>query len=266
LRREVIEQLTNVKLIAQTGSHRSHIDIDACTERGIAIAAQSGGGMSYSTAELTWGLILASLRHIPYEAEQFKRGAWQTTIGTGLRGKTLGIYALGRIGGTVAQIGKGFGMRVTCWGRESSRALAQASGYEVPASREMFFATADVLSLHIYYDQATRGIIKSADLLGMKPTAPFVNTSRAGLIESGALVRAMQQGRPGYAAVDVYEDEPVLGGDHPLLALPNVLCTPHLGYAVDTQFERFYTAAIENILAFAAQAPANIINPRALQA
>jgi D-3-phosphoglycerate dehydrogenase len=266
LRREVIEKLPKLKLVAQTGSHRSHIDIDACTERGIAIAAlNDGGGRSYSTVELTWALILASLRHVPHEAEQLKRGVWQTTVGTGLRGKTLGVYAPGNIGEQVAQIGKGFGMNVTCWGREASRQHARQAGYEVPESREAFFAGADVLTLHILYRHETRGIVKAADLACMKPTALLVNTSRARIIEDGALVDALKKGRPGLAAVDVYEEEPVVGGAHPLLALPNVLCTPHLGYAVDYQFERIYNIAIDNILAFASGKPANIINPQALR-
>jgi len=263
--RPLIEKLPKLKLIAQTGSHRGHFDIDACTERGIAIASLSGGGMSYSTAELAWGLILASLRHIPFEAEQMKRGAWQSTIGTSLRGRTLGIYALGRIGTTVAEVGKSFGMKVLCWGREGSKAKARESGYEVAESREAFFAQADVLSLHIYYNAETRGIVKAADLARMKPTALLVNTSRAGLIEEGALVNALKQGRPGFAAVDVYEEEPVTGATHPLLSLPNALCTPHLGYAADTQFTRFYEVAVDHILAFAAGKPTNIINPAALE-
>lgn len=263
-RRSLIEKLPKLKLVAQTGSHRGHFDIDACTEHGIAIASLSGGGMSYSTAELTWGLILAALRHIPFESEQLKRGAWQSTIGTSLRGKTLGIYALGKIGTTVAEVGRTFGMKVMCSGREASQAKAREAGYEVPESREAFFAQADVLSLHIYFNAETRGIVKAADLACMKPTALLVNTSRAGLIEAGALVNALKQGRPGYAAVDVYEDEPVTGATHPLLSLPNALCTPHLGYAADSQFRRFYEVAVDHILAFASGRPSNIINPKAL--
>jgi D-3-phosphoglycerate dehydrogenase len=264
-RRPLIEKLPRLRLVAQTGSHRGHIDIDACTEHGIAIAALAGGGMSYSTAELTWGLILASLRRIPFEADQLKRGAWQSTVGIGLRGKTLGVYALGKIGTTVAEVGRSFGMKVTCWGREGSRAKAREAGYDVPDSRDAFFANADVLSLHIYYNAETRGIVKAADLALMKPGALLVNTSRAGLIEEGALVNALKQGRPGFAAIDVYEEEPVIGATHPLLSLPNVLCTPHLGYAVDSQFGRFYEVAVDHLLAFASGQPANVINPQALE-
>jgi D-3-phosphoglycerate dehydrogenase len=267
LRREVLVKLPKLKLIAQTGSHRSHIDIDVCTARGIAITAlNDGGGQSHSTVELTWALILSSARHICHEADQLKRGTWQTTVGTGLRGKTLGVYALGNIGSKVAQIGKAFGMNVTCWGREPSRAKAREAGYAVPESREAFFAGADVLSLHILYRPDTRGIIKASDLACMKPTALLVNTSRAGLIEPGALVEALKRGRPGFAAVDVYEEEPVIGGAHPLLALPNALCTPHLGYAADYQFDDKYNGAVDGILAFASGHPENIVNPEALRA
>ena len=182
--RELIERLTTVKLVAQTGSHRHHIDFAACTEKGIIVAAPSRVGVGVSTAELTWALILASLRHIPHEVEQLKLGNWQTTMGTGLRGLTLGIYGLGGIGSLVAQVGKLFGMKVICWGRESSRAKITAAGYEMPATREAFFATSDVLSLHIFANEQTRGIVTAADLARMKPTSLLVNTSRARLIEA----------------------------------------------------------------------------------
>ena len=194
-----------------------------------------------------------------------KRGQWQTTMGTGLRGLTLGIYGLGGIGSLVAQVGKVFGMRVICWGREASRAKITAAGYEMPATRDAFFAQSDVLSLHIFANEATRGIIKAADLALMKPTSLLVNTSRARLIEEGALVAALQKGRPGYAAVDVYESEPVLNANHPLLNMPNVICTPHLGYAVSSTFESLYGAAIDGVLAYAAGAPINVLNPEALR-
>lgn len=263
--RALIEKLTTVKIVAQTGSHRHHIDFAACTARGIIVAAPSRVGVGVTTAELTWALILASLRHIPHEFEQMKLGRWQTTLGTGLRGLTLGIYGLGGIGSLVAQVGKVFGMRVICWGRESSRAKVVAAGYEMPATRDEFFAQSDVLSLHIFANEETRGIIKAADLALMKPTALLVNTSRARLIEDGALVAALKLGRPGRAAVDVYEAEPVLNGDHPLLKLPNVICTPHLGYAVTNTFEHLYGAAIDSLVAYAAGAPVNVLNPEVLK-
>ncbi|HTD91251.1 MAG TPA: NAD(P)-dependent oxidoreductase, partial [Burkholderiales bacterium] len=210
-------------------------------------------------------LILASLRNLPHEVEQLKQGAWQTTMGTGLRGLTLGIYGLGGIGSLVAQVGKVFGMKVICWGREASRAKVVTAGYEMPATRESFFSASDILSLHIFSNEATRGIVTAADLALMKSTALLVNTSRARLIAEGALVQALKQGRPGRAAVDVFESEPVLGGDHPLLKMPNVICTPHLGYAVTNTFEHLYGAAIDSILGFASGNPVNVLNPEVLQ-
>ena len=263
--RELAGKVPRLKLIAQTGSHRFHFDRAACSEQGILICAAPPSGIkAYSTAELTWGLIFASVRHIPYEVQQLKQGNWQSTSGTELHGKTLAVYGLGKIGGWVAEAGRAFGMRVTCWGRENSRNRARDKGYEVPQSREAFFAEADVLTLHIFADDSTRGIVTAADLACMKPTSLLVNTSRMRLIEDGALVAALQKGRPGFAAVDVYEEEPVLGGNHPLLHMPNALCTPHLGYAVDEKYENFYRTAIDNILAFASGKPINVYNAEAL--
>ena len=263
--RGVIDCLPKLKLIAQTGSHRHHLDIAACTEKGIVVSAEPiGPKASYSTTELTWGLIFANLRHIPYEVEQMKQGRWQSTVGTELHGKTLGIYGFGKIGGWMAGVGKAFGMKVTCWGREGSQARAREAGYEVPASRAAFFADADVLSLHIFYNEETRGVVTRADLARMKPTALLVNTGRMRLIEDGALVDALKNGRPGFAAVDVYEEEPVLGASHPLLKMPNALCTPHLGYAVREKYENFYRIATDSILAFAAGRPINVYNPEVL--
>lgn len=264
LPRAVVEKLSTLKIIAQTGSHRDHLDIPALTEKGILLCAPSTKGVGVTTAELTWALILASLRNIPLEVQNLKEGVWQSTAGTGLRGRTLGIYGLGGIGAIVAGVGKAFDMRVTCWGREDSRARIVAAGYEMPATRREFFETADVLSLHIYFNQHTRGIVTATDLACMKPGSLFVNTSRAGLVEPGALVEALKKGRPGRAAVDVYEEEPVLGGSHPLLGLPNVICTPHLGYATTNTFESFYTKAIDSLLAYAESKPVNVINPEAL--
>lgn len=263
--RAVIEKLTTIKLVAQTGSHRHHIDFAACTEKGIIVAAPSTTGVGVTTAELTWALILASLRNIPHEVEQLKNGAWQTTVGTGLRGRILGIYGLGGIGSLVAQVGKAFGMNVMCWGREASRSRVLAAGYEMPATREEFFAAVDILSLHIFANEETRGIITAGDLARMKPTSLLVNTSRARVIQEGALVAALKRGRPGRAAVDVYEDEPVVNGNHPLLKMPNVICTPHLGYAVTSTFENMYGKAIDSILGYAAGNLVNVLNPEALQ-
>jgi D-3-phosphoglycerate dehydrogenase len=263
--RALIEKLSRLRLIAQTGTHRHHFDRAACSERGIVICIAPSGAKAYSTSELTWALILASLRQLPYEVEQMKRGHWNSTAGIELYGKTLGVYGLGKIGGYVAAVGQAFGMRVSIWGRESSKQRARELGYEVPASREAFFSGADVLTLHLFANPETEGIVKPADLACMKTSALLVNTSRMRLIEPGALVDALKKGRPGSAAVDVYEEEPVLAAEHPLLHMPNVLCTPHLGYAVREKYEAFYRTAVDNILAFAAGSPTNVYNTEALR-
>ncbi|HXF66091.1 MAG TPA: D-2-hydroxyacid dehydrogenase family protein [Burkholderiales bacterium] len=261
--RAAAERVTTLKLISQTGRNVNHIDLAACTERGIVVCG-SGTGLPNHTAELTWGLIFSALRHIPEEVQRLKAGRWQTTIGTTVVGKTLGVYAYGRIGSIVARVGKAFDMRVVCWGREGSTARARADGYQVAASREAFFETSDIVSLHLPLNEETRGIVKYSDLARMKPTALIVNTSRAGIIEEGALVRALREGRPGRGAVDVYEDEPVLGGEHPLLKMENVVCTPHLGYVDRDTYEKYYGEAVDAILAFAAGKPVNVLNPEAL--
>jgi D-3-phosphoglycerate dehydrogenase len=222
-------------------------------------------GDPHGPAELAGGLVLSSLRHIPEEVQRLKSGGWQTTVGVGLAGKTLGIYAYGRIGSIVARVGQAFGMRVVCWGREGSTARARAAGYEVAPSREVFFREADVLSLHLPMKPETRGIVTASDLQRMKATALLVNVSRAGLIEKGALVSALQAGKPGRAAVDVYDEEPILGAADPLVRMPNVLCTPHLGYVVWSTYEEYYGGAVDNVVAFAAGRPVHVINPEALR-
>ena len=262
-RRGLIERLPNLKLVSMTGGTAA-IDLDACTERGIVVSAGGGRGSPNETAELTWGLILASLRHLPFEVEQLKRGEWQTTLGTSLGGRTLGIYALGKIGSVVATVGKAFGMDVVCWGREGSLAHAREADYEVAASRAAFFQTVDVLSIHLPLNGETRGIITADDLGRMKSTALLVNTSRAPIIAEGALVEALRRGRPGFAAVDVYEDEPVLGAEHPLLKMDNVIGTPHLGYVTRDRYESMYGATIEHILAFERGSPILVANPAVL--
>jgi len=262
--RAVVERLPKLKLISQTGRNIGHIDIAACTERGVLVAG-AGGGNPNPTAELTWGLIVSALRSIPYEVQRLKEGHWQSTVGDGLKGKTLGVYAFGRIGGIVARVGKAFEMQVVCFGREGSTARAREAGFEVAASRDEFFANADILTLHLPLNAETRGIVKRADLARMKPTALIVNTSRAPLIEEGALADALRQGRPGRAAVDVYEDEPVLGANHPLIKMPSVVCTPHLGYVEKSTYESYYGTAVDNIVAFIAGKPVNVHNPEALK-
>ena len=261
--RAAIERLPKLKLVSQTGRATAHIDVAACTERGIVVSA-GGAGNPHATAELTWALILAALRHIPYEVRRLREGHWQSTLGIAVQHKTLGIYALGRIGGIVARVGQTFGARVLCWGREGSTARAREAGYEVAKSREAFFAEADILSLHLPLNKETQGIVTAADLALMKPSALLANTSRAGLIAQGALVNALKAGRPGMAAVDVYEDEPVLGAAHPLLKMDNVICTPHLGYVEKDTYEDYYGVVVDQIVAYAAVNPINVVNPEAL--
>jgi D-3-phosphoglycerate dehydrogenase / 2-oxoglutarate reductase len=261
--RALIEKLPKLKLIGQTGRAATHVDLVACTEKGIVVSA-GGSGRSNPTAELTWGLILSALRKLPYEIRRLKEGHWQSTLGVSVHDKTIGIYAYGKIGSIVAGVGKAFGARVVCWGREGSTGRARAAGFEVAKSREEFFAEADILSLHLPLNKDTRGIVTRDDLAWMKPTALIVNASRAGLIAKGALEEALKAGRPGMAAVDVYDVEPVLGADHPLLKMDNVTCTPHLGYVTRETYEEYYAAVVDDIVAFAAGTPAHVLNPDAL--
>jgi len=258
--RAVVEKLTRLKLLSQTGRNANHIDLAACTEKGITVCGTGAGAVNH-TAELTWGLIFSSLRHIPEEVQRLKAGKWQTTVGTTVAGKTLGVYAYGRIGSIVAKAGRAFEMKVVCWGREGSTGRAKADGFEIAASREAFFENADIVSLHIPLNKETRGIVTHADLARMKPTALVVNTSRGPIIEKGALERALKEGRPGSAALDVYDDEPVLNGDHPLLKMDNAVCTPHLGYVDRDTYEKYYGGAVDAILAFADGKPVNLLNP-----
>ena len=259
----LLEKLPKLKLISQRSVY-PHIDIDACTRRGVLVCSNMhAGSPSYATAELTWGLILAAVRELPQQAAALKAGRWQIGVGTTLRNKVLGIYSYGRIGAVVAGYGREFGMKVQVWGREPSRAKAAADGYGVASSKEAFFAECDVITLHMRLVDATRGIVTAADLARMKKSALLVNTSRAGLVEKNALVDALRAGRPGKAAVDVYEEEPVTGGKHPLLAMDNVVCTPHLGYVTREEYELQFTDIFDQIVAYAAGAPINVINPGA---
>ena len=259
--RALIEQLPNLKLIGQTGRAATHVDLQACTEKGIIVSA-GGSGNPNATAELTWGLILSSLRNLPFETAQLKSGRWQSTLGIGVNGKTMGIYAYGKIGSIVAAVGKAFGARVVCWGREGSTGRAKAAGYEVARNREAFFAEADILSLHLPLNKDTRGIVKRDDLARMKPNALLVNASRSGLIASGALLEALKSGRPGKAAVDVYDQEPAAGDA--LVQLDNVTCTPHLGYVTRESYEEYYAVVVDDIVSFAAGKPDHVLNPDAL--
>lgn len=256
---DLLRRLPRLRLISQSG-HTDHIDIAACTRHGILVSAISAARPSYATAELTWGLVIASLRNLPAEAQALKSGAWQSTLGQGLRGHRLGIYGYGRIGAMVAGYGNAFGMQVQVWGRASTIEKAARDGVAAAASREAFFAESDVLSLHLRLSPATRHIVTAADLARMKPKALFVNTSRAELVEPGALAQALGQGRPGRAAVDVYEVEPPTA-DHPLLALDNALCTPHLGYVERDSHEFAFGNAFEQVIAYAQGRPINVCNP-----
>ena len=261
--RELIMQLPRLKLISQTGRSAHHVDIKACTERGIAVTAGTHAS-PHTVSEHTWTLILAALRRIPEETALMKRGLWRPSFSLGLHGRTLGLYGLGKIGSLIAATGASFGMRVLVWGRDSTLARAKAAGYAVATGKNELFEQSDVLSLMLRLTDATRGIVAEADLARMKPTALIVNTARAELIAPGALVEALKQGRPGYAAVDVYENEPVLGGDHPLLGLDNALCTPHSAWVEQNTYELYFGEAFDNLLAYAAGKTVNLLNPEVL--
>jgi len=256
--RSLLERLPRLRLISQVGRSTHHIDLAACTELGITVCAGATAS-PIAPAELTWALILAARRNVVVEAERMRRGEWPATLSHRLAGSTLGIFGLGTIGELVARVGPAFGMRVLVWGREKSLELARARGYEAATSRGQFFAESDVLSLHVRLTGSTRGIVTRADLARMKTTALLVNTSRAGLIEPGALEEALRAGRPGYAAVDVYDREPVTGGDHPLLRMPNVVCMPHLGWADRETFELYFGEAFRQVADFFAGRPVNAV-------
>ncbi len=246
----LLARLPRLRMISQTGKGVTHIDLDACARRGITVA--TGTGSPDAPAELSWALLLAAARRIPQEAARLRAGGWQSTLGMGLRGRTLGIWGYGKIGQVVAGYGRAFGMTVLAWGRAGSLARAQADGFETAASAEDLLARSDALSLHVKLAPDTRGLITAAHLALMKPDAILVNTSRAELLAPGALVAALKAGRPGFAAVDVYEEEPVLGAAHPLLALENALCTPHLGYVERDSYALYFGQAFDNLLGWVA--------------
>jgi D-3-phosphoglycerate dehydrogenase len=274
LNRALIEKLPRLKMIAQTGRVGSHIDLTACTERGVAVA--EGVGSPIAPAELTWALVMAATRRLPHYISNLKHGAWQQSglksssmpanfgLGTVLKGKTLGIWGYGKIGQMVAGYGKAFGMSVQIWGSDESRVRAVKDGHAAATSREAFFQSSDVLSLHLRLNEATTGIVTSEDLGLMKPTALLVNTSRAELVETNALIGALNRGRPGMAAVDVFESEPILQGSA-LLRLENCICTPHIGYVEKDNYELYFGAAFDNVINFIKGTPTNIVNPGALQ-
>lgn len=258
LPRDVVERLTSLRMVSQTGRNTGHLALDALAARGVVVSA-GGSGSPHATAELTWALILAAQRHLPDEVAALRDGRWQSTTGTGLHAKTLGVLGLGRIGARVADVGRAFGMEVLVWGREGSLARATEAGYAAAPSRADFFRACDVLSVHLPLNPSTAASITADDLALMKPDALFVNTSRAGLVAPGALVAALRAGRPGRAAVDVFDSEPVLGATDPLLALPNVTATPHLGYVERDVLAALYDTAVDQLLAYAAGQPINVV-------
>jgi D-3-phosphoglycerate dehydrogenase / 2-oxoglutarate reductase len=261
IRVDLLARLPNLRLISQRSVY-PHIDVDDCTRLGIVVSSgQHEGTPSYAAAELTWGLLLAAERRIPQQVASLEAGHWQSGIGRSVRGKTFGIYGYGRIGAVVAGYAKAFGMNVLVWAREASRERAEADGCTVPSSKETFFEECDVVSLHLRLVPATRGIVTAGDLARMKPDALLINTSRAGLIEPGALVAALRSGRPGMAAVDVFETEPLLDTADPLLRMENVVCTPHIGYVTRDEFEIQFSEIFDQINAFAAGKPINVVNP-----
>jgi len=264
IRAPLLERLPALRLISQRSVH-PHIDIEACTQLGIVVCSDlHAGSPSYATAELTWALVLASMRQIPEQVASLRSGSWQAGVGRTLAGKTLGIYGYGRIGQVVAGYGAAFGMPVVIWARPESLNRAAADGLATAGTKQELFESCDVLSLHVRLVPETRGIVTADDLDRMKPTALLVNTSRAALIEPGALVAALRAGRPGTAALDVFEDEPVHDTSNPLLQMPNVLATPHIGYVTREEWEVQFADIFDQINAFAAGTPLNVVNPQAL--
>ena len=263
---ELLAQLPRLRLISQTSSGVRHVDVEACTRRGVLITIGTSG--SLAPAELTWALIMASSRHLHTYSAELKRGKWQSAAGLGLgrvvRGRTLGIWGYGRIGKIVAGFGRAFGMNVMIWGSERSRGRAIADNLLAAQSKEESFSQADVISIHLQLVEATLGIVTEADLMRMKHDALFVNTSRAGLIEPNALAKSLRAGRPGFAAIDVFDDEPVSDALHPLVSMDNVLATPHIGYVEHDNYEHYFGTAFDNILAFLSGEPDNMLNPEAL--
>jgi D-3-phosphoglycerate dehydrogenase / 2-oxoglutarate reductase len=264
IRAPLLERLNALKLISQRSVY-PHIDVEACTSRGVIVSSEMhAGSPSYAAAELTWGLILAAMRQIPQQMRSLQSGNWQMGVGNTLRGKTLGIHGYGRIGSTVAGYGKAFGMRVVVWARDASRQRAEADGYEAAPSKSALYEQSDVVSLHMRLVNETRGSVTADDLGRMKPSALLVNTSRAPLIEPGALVQALRAGRPGLAAVDVFEQEPLRNPTDALLTMDNVVCTPHIGYVTRDEFELQFSDVFDQILAFGEGRPINVVNPAVL--
>ena len=264
IRADLLERLGNLKIISQRSVY-PHIDVDACTRLGIILSSnQHTGTPSFATAELTWGLILAAMRQIPQQMASLKSGNWQMGVGCTLAGRTLGIFGYGRIGRTIASYGRAFEMKILIWASEASRSQAEVDGFDVAKDKAAFFEECDILSLHLRLYDTTRGIVTTEDLARMKPTALLVNTSRAGLIEPNALVKALHAGRPGMAAVDVYENEPQKDINDPLTTMNNVICTPHIGYVTEEEFDVQFSDVFDQIVAYNSGKPIHVINPEVL--
>ena len=262
---DLLKRLPKLRLISQSGYY-PHIDVDACTRNGVMLCSRKHTGSSepsWGTTELTWALVLMGLRDLPLQIDSMKAGKWQSGIGRAARGRILGIYAYGRLGSVVAGYGRAFGMKVLVWGRGASMERARRDGYSVARNRAAFFGECDVISLHLPLVEETKGIVKKEDLLLMKKSALLVNTSRAGLIEPGALLDGLRLGRPGRAALDVYDEEPLLDDTHPLLNMPNVICTPHIGYVEYDGYEKTFGRIFDQIVAFSEGRPINVVNPSA---
>ena len=264
IRADLLEHLSNLKIISQRSVY-PHIDVNACTRLGIILSSnQHTGTPSFATAELTWGLILAAMRQIPQQMASLKSGNWQMGVGCTLAGRTLGIFGYGRIGRTIASYGRAFGMKILIWASEASRSQAEVDGFDVAKDKAAFFEKCDILSLHLRLYDTTRGIVTAEDLARMKPNALLVNTSRAGLIEPNALVKALHAGRPGMAAVDVYENEPQKDINDPLTTMNNVICTPHIGYVTEDEFDIQFSDVFDQIVAYNSGKPIHVINPEVL--
>ena len=264
IRADLLERLGNLKIISQRSVY-PHIDVNACTRLGIILSSnQHTGTPSFATAELTWGLILAAMRQIPQQMASLKSGNWQMGVGSTLAGKTLGIFGYGRIGRTIANYGRAFGMKILIWASEASRSQAKEDGFDIAKDKAAFFENCDILSLHLRLYDTTRGIVTAEDLARMKPNALLVNTSRAGLIEPNALVKALHAGRPGMAAVDVYENEPQKDINDPLTTMNNVICTPHIGYVTEDEFDVQFSDVFDQIVAYNSGKPIHVINPEVL--
>jgi len=264
IRADLLERLSNLKIISQRSVY-PHIDVDACTRLGIILSSnQHTGTPSFATAELTWGLVLAAMRQIPQQMASLKSGNWQMGVGSTLAGRTLGVFGYGRIGRTIANYGRAFGMKILIWASEASRSQAEVDGFNVAKDKAAFFEECDILSLHLRLYDTTRGIVTAEDLARMKPKALLVNTSRAGLIEPKALVKALHAGRPGMAAVDVYENEPQNDINDPLTTMDNVICTPHIGYVTEDEFDVQFSDVFDQIVAYNSGKPIHVINPEVL--